>query len=406
MFLLHQRTRRSLCRYGFVLFCLAPTCAIALWAGDRNSEAHRAEREAELSRTLRAHVVFDDVAYPEPAGVRYSGLAIADPETRRPIATAPVVEARASAERVTVFASQLTLHSQQLAALGQMLHDRLRAHAQADGRSIRLSAGEVAIASANGDWKLLNAAMRFEPTASGRGCRLTFHPDDKEAPAVAVTLVRSQDATTAFELDTHGASVPLALLFAANGNARPPLSAASFSGFIQMHSSADGWQGMLRGTIAGVDLEREFSSRFAHRLTGTAEIQIRHAAFRAGRLQEVEGRFIARGGAISETLISAAERSLRFRRATRPAETGETIAYDWLAFDFLIDKSGVWIKGCAPFAGSGVALSRQRTALLMEPDGPSGPAALLVRMLVPETNPLVPATQEAEALLCVLPVPQ
>src|SRR5262245_45749807 len=109
MFLLHQRTRRSLCRYGFVLFCLAPTCAIALWAGDRKSETHRAASEAELSRTLRAHVALDDVAYPEPAAVRYSGLAIADPETRRPIASAPVLEARTSAERVTVFASQLTL---------------------------------------------------------------------------------------------------------------------------------------------------------------------------------------------------------------------------------------------------------------------------------------------------------
>src|SRR5688572_2294504 len=88
MFLLHERTRKSLCKLGFLTLCLLPTCAVALWAAVRNGDHHRALCEAELSRLLRLTVTLGDVAHPEPGVVRYTDFLITNPEMGTQIASA------------------------------------------------------------------------------------------------------------------------------------------------------------------------------------------------------------------------------------------------------------------------------------------------------------------------------
>jgi hypothetical protein len=50
--LMHDRTRRMLCRAGFLALCVLPTIGVFAWSSSRASLGHSTERAAELSREL------------------------------------------------------------------------------------------------------------------------------------------------------------------------------------------------------------------------------------------------------------------------------------------------------------------------------------------------------------------
>ena len=78
---MHDRTRRLLCRAGFLALCVLPTATVWAWtsswtgAGHRNAVAERAFAEARPAGMLA------DVAYPKPGLTLLEGLQLADPET-------------------------------------------------------------------------------------------------------------------------------------------------------------------------------------------------------------------------------------------------------------------------------------------------------------------------------------
>ena len=68
MFAIHDRTRRLLCRLGFLLLCAAPTLTLAVWSGATRSSWYAAVQrvawEHRLRDTLGLVVALQRVSYP------------------------------------------------------------------------------------------------------------------------------------------------------------------------------------------------------------------------------------------------------------------------------------------------------------------------------------------------------
>jgi hypothetical protein len=203
---LHERTRKSLCQYGFVALCLVPTCAVAIWAAVRNTEAHRQHCAAELGRTLKLKVVLGGLEYPEPGAIRYTNLKLADPQTDVPIVRADQIDVYTTEAALAIVAAKLTIEPGAREALAELLHDRLRDRTPVGAPPLRLFIGELLVASPTADVSVHEFRAQIDSTADGRRVHVTFRTPEmaKDARPAALTIVRGI-AKTGVHLDTHGA---------------------------------------------------------------------------------------------------------------------------------------------------------------------------------------------------------
>ncbi len=207
MFLLHEQTQKSLCRIGFVAFCIVPTCAVALWAAARNSESHRIRCETELSRLLGLKVMLGSIEYPEPRVVRYRDFALADPEHDVRIASAALVELRTTDTTAAISAASFKLEIGAGQVVAELLHRWLRDRTTEGPTSMRINIDELVVVAESGDVSLMDISARLEPTTEGRGAQLMFRTAQmtRDTSPAVLTIVRSRHARIGFELDTHGA---------------------------------------------------------------------------------------------------------------------------------------------------------------------------------------------------------
>ncbi len=205
MFLLHERTRKSLCRTGFIVLCLLPTCAVALWAASRTGDSHRFRCGAELSRVLGLKVTLGNVQYPEPGVTRYTDIALSDPETSEEVASVPDVSTRIKDDVLQASAAKLTVLAGR-ASVAHALHRWLHQRSLDEVTPLRVTFRELVIADPAGDVSLWDVAARLERTSEGRAAQLTFRTanSEKTEPQCVLTIVRGHDAVVRFRLDTHG----------------------------------------------------------------------------------------------------------------------------------------------------------------------------------------------------------
>ena len=107
MFRLRQRTRRQFCRAGFLIGCLVPTLALALWGAYRHTPLHDRQLEMALEQSLGLQVRVYGVTHPRPGLVCYEGLELSDAETGAPIATCDAASMRTPARSG---ATELSIH--------------------------------------------------------------------------------------------------------------------------------------------------------------------------------------------------------------------------------------------------------------------------------------------------------
>jgi hypothetical protein len=209
MFLLHERTRKSLCRLGFIALCVLPTCAVVLWTRILQGDAHCAQYETELGRALRLTAMVDAVRHPEPGVVRYDDISLADPESGKRIAAAEALVVRRSEDAISVTASKLHLQADQFDAVWELLNDRLRFRASDSETPLRLTAADIVVVLPHGETVLRDLRARIERTSQGQGAQFSFRTSamDANSDPVVLTIVRSRDGATGVELDSHGAPV-------------------------------------------------------------------------------------------------------------------------------------------------------------------------------------------------------
>lgn len=421
---MHDRTRRMICRAGFLALCVLPTLGVFAWSSSRKSPGRTAESAAELSRKLGLKVSLAGVSDPRPGVSLFDGVELADPETSAPLARMRFLEVAESKSATAIVASQPVLDAVRLGRLWQAIAERLR-QSDVATKPTRLAAREVTLewpgSSPGGDSQTLTDVLA-ELAAKTDGQRettasLSFRLAGSEAPEpVRLRYSRrvepdrqpgkgSSRVMTRLELDTGGAVVPLSMLTVPIGVANRLGLQAKFRGRLWASETRDGWDGELTGEFSDVDFQTAIAEQFPHHLAGTATVTIARARFAGGRLEEARGSLAAGQGIIGQSLLSAAARHLQLTGTAGGSSNDALVPYDQMAFSFEIDSNGMTIHGQCD-SPLGTIVRRGDRALLLEAGGAPVPVTALLRTLVPQSDVQVPATRESDWLIRCLPVPQ
>jgi hypothetical protein len=406
---MHDRTRRMLCRAGFLAVCLLPTLGVIAWSNSRTSATHSEACAADLSRDLSLRVSLSGVSYPQPGNTLYEGVEIADPETAVSLARLRFLNVGAGENLFTLIASQSEVDALQLGRLWEAVEQRLR-QSLGPQPTVRLVAREATLHWPVGSQTLTDVLgeLATKPESGGeRTATLSFRLAGKDsAEPIRVRYARTLKQSRPMrriELNSATAEIPCSLLVIPLGIQNRLGERARFRGSMSAVETPDGWNGELTGEFKDVDLQAVISEQFPHQLSGAADVAIQHARFEHGRLIEARGTIVARPGVISQSLLQAAAQNLQLKgtatdldRAIKP--------YDQLAISFTLDSSGLSLGGLCE-GSKGTIVRRGETALLAESGAAPRSIAALLRTLVPMSELQVPATRESNWLIDHLPVP-
>src|SRR5258707_833908 len=104
MFAFTERTRRRLCRAGFVAFCLLPTLLVSAWIGVSRLPSRHAAAEELLSARLDARVTIGAIGTPRQGVLRYDDVAVSDAFTHQPLLLVKRIEIRDDGAACTAMA--------------------------------------------------------------------------------------------------------------------------------------------------------------------------------------------------------------------------------------------------------------------------------------------------------------
>ncbi|HEV7226086.1 MAG TPA: hypothetical protein VGN42_25490 [Pirellulales bacterium] len=393
------------------MFCLLPTAAICGWSVSRKLPGHVRECERQLTSQLGLTAKLAAVSYPQPGTRLYEGLELSDPETGQPIFHCRFLRVSRVEDRLAVHASTPALEAGRLGQVWELLVRRLR-HELAGREKIELLPCQLTLRNELGEQTYELLGGRIEPEAGGEAAELRFRLPGAEMPEPAgIRIVRHQPGptpSTKFVLSTGGAALPCSL-FAPLGEAAEAFGTrATFAGNLWADDAADGWQAELTGRFEQIDLDSLVSSRFNHILQGNAALELSGARFDRSQLVEAHGRLTAGPGAISGTIVQAAIEALGCHSPLKlsPDEARGIRGYQELAMAFSLDADGLRVAGICRGQPPGVMLVGEEGAALLAKSGARPlPAIALLRLLVPASEEMVPATGATRRLIPWLPAP-
>ena len=407
---MHETTRRYVCRWAFCAFCVLPTLLVVAWSVYRLTPADVRSREVQWSAWSGLGVTIGRVSYPRPGIMLLDDVQLADPKTAVPIVRIKRLQSARRDGALVLLAREPEILSSRIGRLWELLDERILRGQTFKGKTAELIAGRLTLHTARGPQTLIDVRGRIEPAPVGLEATLDFRLAgvDSEQPA-RLRVVRDRQARpplTRLEIHSGPTPLPCTLLstqFAALGR----LGARCwFDGSVWATRAADRWEADVTGRLRGIDLDRLVSDQFPHTLSGSAEIVLRRAHVRGGRLVRASGRLSAGSGHVSRSLLTSAAESLRLSISDGVRPRGQpSLAYRQLALAFTVDEGGLSIRGQCAGAPAGTVLTDANGRLLGEPPSQPLPVAGLVRMLVPDGDFLVPAMHETDALLRLLPMP-
>ncbi len=410
---MHSSTHRLLCRIGFVLFCLLPTGMVAIWiCWPESSSIWQQQLTNLLGLRARVH----GVSHPRPGTIVLEDVHLSDPELGD-LARLPSVRIVQNAETCNLLIPEVEIAAGHLDRVRELLHDRILRGGLVGDRTFTARISELTLADtplgqashAMAKRKLTDVVCTFEPTEIGSRFTAQFRYDGNQLGDVCeFSLERRLAAggaqpTTRWFLDTGDSYLPCRLIARQISGLAALGESCEFRGVLWIELTPRGWEGDFSGRFRNVDLKCLVSNQFPHTLPGLADVELRRAKLREGRLIDAAGSLSCREGSIGEELLDAAAAHLKLKRAGD--ETLSPVGYQRLDLGFQIDQSQLTIRGQCDARGT-ILLDEQGRALLAESADATVPAVSLARMLVPQTEVQIPLTQESAALLRVLPAPQ
>ena len=349
MFPLHDRTRRSICRWTFFVAGVLPTVSVLAWTMSVNSAGHLAGVRERLENVLGMEVHLAGVAYPRPDAMQLEGLELADRETGKPLLRARLVEATTADNTLTLIASQPEIEAAQFDRLWTLVARQLHHRDDVNQPAIHLAASELTVRWPSGRQTFIgcNAEITTGDT-TGTVTAVCRTADAQSSEPIRLKLQRasrSGETTTSIEADNTNTPLSCALLAALTGCENRLGKQSVWRGTIEADETPDGWHGEISGKLTGVDLHAAVSDQFPHQLGGTAELNIQHAVFHAGRLETAEGDLHAGPGLVSTSLLQAAVEALGMQPGVVANIGGSIAAYEELAAGFTIDAKGLAIHG-------------------------------------------------------------
>ncbi len=409
MFPLHDRTRRRICRWAFLIGGLIPTATVLAWAASINSASHLAAVRERLEAELGVEVRLASVSYPRPETTLLEGLELADRETGETLLRMRLLEISSDEQSVTIVASQPVVEMAAVDRLWPLVDRQLHRRSDGKQRALHLAASELTVRWSGGSQTLVGCNAQLEAgDAANTLIAVCRTAENQTSEPIRLRLERSSRCgqfVTSAELDTGPTPLPCSLLAAMLQCENRLGQRSTLHGTIQAAQSPDGWQGEFAGELKNVDLHSVVSNQFPHKLGGTGDLKIKQAFVVAGRLESAEGEIEAGPGMISQSLISAAVESLGMQRGVAANTGGSVAEYEKLLAGFSLGSKGLSIRGRYGDARSGVVMVSKEGEMLHESARSTLPIVALVKALVPDSQVQVPATRQSDWLLHVLPVP-
>ncbi len=423
MFRLHDKTRRRFCMAGFVLFCVAPTLGAAAWCAMRHMPWTAQEEAKSLGRQLGLEVHLSGLKNLRPGVVLYEDFELADPETGQCLLHSRLLEiqwktiadgAGGGKPVIVLSASQPEIETAGLRQLGGLLQRAMQGQTGRPAVDLRISAQELTLRAGTNSQTFTGVEGSLDNPPGGVQAIVSFRiPGIDMQEPVKIRMVRNRQTSppaSGFELSTGDGELPCDLLAAGLSELGALGSRCRFRGCIWANQDSggqaiDNWSGEATGQLTGVDLDRLLTDHFPHKLSGAADVTIKTARFRHGRLEQAAGTIMAGPGIVSRSLLQAAVKHLQLASGADLDLLGDLAPYDRMALDLFMDGGGLRIVGQCSAANSGVVMTDHRFCLLAAPDARSRPVAAFIQTLVPESMVQVPATDQTDWLVAHLPMP-
>ncbi|MDY0168048.1 MAG: hypothetical protein RBS80_15980 [Thermoguttaceae bacterium] len=418
MFPLHDRTRRRIVLAAFGAFGVLPTLLILLWGLSRQTPWHTMAAARRLENVLGLRVRMDRVRNTRPGVWRYERLSIFDPETGQTILSCEQLDVAytghgSDAPATLVLRARRPVGADSATAvLYQVLSRAMQGQMGPSPLDVRWTADELTLGEGERAIRLAGFSGGTQSHPAGVQAQLQFRLADGAgagAEPAHIEILRNRQASPAdleLKLYTGAVALPCRLL-AVGLPALGPLGPQSqFRGYLQADRTPQGWRGELTGYFSDVDLGRIVRERFAQHLTGAGQVTVERVRFNGGRVEEAWGSATIGPGTISRRLLDAAVEQMGLIQNAPPTDRDDPLAYRQLAANWRLSADGLSIQGRCPAAGPGTLLAGTEPWQIGEPVAQPVPVAALVRTLVPDGLPEVPAAPQTAWLLRHLPLPE
>ncbi|QDU29206.1 hypothetical protein ETAA8_43130 [Anatilimnocola aggregata] len=414
---MHRNTAQFVCRLGFVLCCLLPTCVTGGWIAYRSFAgvvlSQKQEWEHVLSQRLGLRVTCEALDYSQPNAAELKNVALFDPETGVPIATLALLEVIREEKQWKLIGWQAVVESAQLPQVMQVLQQRLLKMSATDALPCAIWLREITLRDAERSLTLVDLNGTWQSTKDGPLGGLQFRLPEAEpnAPRGRIVVQRNRQTSppsTRWQFESGALPLPCSLAAPGWRDLRHLGIGATFLGQLELVDAGEQSSGRLRGTFEHVDLDALISEQFAHQLSGLAICKIEDATLEQNRLTMIRGTVQARDGWISRSLLQAATEHLQLHcpvAETLPA-SGAPVSYRQLSLGFDLRDGGLQLSGSADPLRAGVLLATGSGSILETPPRHQATSLGFVRMLVPESEWQVPAARPAQALARFLPLPE
>ena len=373
MFTLHETTRRSLCRMGFVLLCVLPMCAILAATAWFGSDAYRTRQSSELSRILGLDVSLDRVVLTQPEGLRYEGLKLADPETGAILARAASFSVLRHGNKISTVAIAPELEVARLDGLEDLIMRQLRLGKR--GQQICFEAEKLSLRMPDKSQRILESVHgRFDFAKDAAQALVEFRPMSRESEEpVAIRIWRNRQTTPpsmVLEAHTGKSTLPCSLMAPFAPSIARLGRRCEFQGAFAI-DLPQASNGTLVGEFHNVDLAALVGDQYPRQLVGNATIAIGEAKLLAGRLEAVRGQLFCGEGTIHRQLAETCAGEFMLAGPKMKNTFGASHKFSELAFGFALDARGLSISGACRSAppgavlvdGSGVAVGEPVTRL-------------------------------------------
>jgi len=368
-------------RAAFFLFCIAPTVYTVFYLVERQLQTAvaaveekplLARAEQELAGYLGVKVTVGGLEY-QGNVTRISNLELHDPETDALLATADTVELYiAEGGELAIEPVGVTVQSEQLSRLGEILHGRVLRELPA-GTRIEAGCPSVQIIGGPREESLADVNVSIGHGAEQRFATITFRPAwDRQREPLKLEIIRETgEAEPVTRLALHTGEQALETAWFAF--CLPKLSELGDTcklrnGILAASETSAGWETTFQGQLEQVELDRVVARPLRPFPLGTAGVTIDHARWQRGRLAQASGVIEASSLQIGwDTLIeSLPALNLRPQQSIlqrEPLRRGTLVENGHLNCRFSINASGLTLLGPEQFV-----LSEGDTPLLAQPE--------------------------------------
>jgi len=389
----------------FLVGCLLPTAATAIWAAGHYLPGRTAAYEHRLTRALGVPVSIEAIGHPRPGVTVLRGLRLVDTREQT-ILQVSSVEASQRDGQLKLLVARSQLHLPAAERWKQMLLAQLGKPSPA---RVRILAGEVVLEDERSDLpRLTDVRLSLERSKQGGRASIRLGVESSTSEPIILEVVRNAaDPPEAYQFELRAEKTPLPchMLRTLTPAAKNFGAGCSFQGVLKGSVSPQQWVAELAGALDEVSLAKLTQPFTSLRISGTGRLSIERAVLRDGRLVTASASLTAGPGSLDPHLEAAAIESLGLR--TRLGwDQDDSTSFERLAVAFGINANGLAIRGICPDAPPGTLLTTPAGPELAthEPRHEILPVSAVLRLFSPPAAVAFPSTQETARLAQLLPL--